>query len=57
MNDHYMAFHKKLIEEQVDAHVVYFDPQIGKKVDQKFDAVATYLLSKDSKCAHFQNDG
>jgi hypothetical protein len=50
MNQAFAAVHKKLVTYPADVKVVFFDAWTGKKFDQSFPVVATFVLSSDPKC-------
>ena len=50
MNRAYATVQRRLVTESVDAKIVYFDAKSGKRFDQPFPAVATYVLSSEPRC-------
>jgi hypothetical protein len=50
MNQAFAALNKKLVTYPADVKVVFFDAWTGKKFDQSFPVVATFVQSSDSKC-------
>ncbi len=50
MNSAFAAVHKRLITSPSEAKIVYFDGRTGKRFEQPFSAVATYVLSSEPRC-------
>ena len=50
MNLAFSADGHKLITSPVEAKIIYFDGRTGRRFDQSFSAVATYMVSSEPRC-------
>jgi hypothetical protein len=56
MNEHYASTGLRLVSDPVGAHLIYYRPSDGKKVDLNFPAVATFLGRDSAVCKNLDID-